>query len=55
MASCAGFITSYIHALTSPDDEERHYAALQAADVDLETATPLLGDPGVQAYVNELE
>ena len=55
MASCAGFITSYIHALTSPDDEERHFAALQAAGVDLEAATPLLSDPGVQAYVSELE
>ena len=55
MASCAGYITSYIHALSSPDNEERHYAALQAAGVDLDTATPLLGDPGVQAYVNELE
>ena len=55
MASCAGFITSYINALSSADNEERHYAALQAAGVDLDTATPLLGDPGVQAYVNELE
>ena len=55
LLSCAGMITSYLRKLADSTGREAHFAAMEAANIDITVMEQALANEAVLAFINEVE